>query len=314
MHGTDSGMCTVRLRGAILYPVTKKATHRPIRRRRLGKRLEELREAMGFTQEQAAEALGLNKGTVSRYEAAVTKISVAHTIAMCDTYGVDPKTKAHLIELARRADVRGWWNQYGGATAEWFLDYLALEADTAVLSNYESELIPGLFQTGEYAAEVTARMWPTSQPDEEGIRRRVDLRLDRQKAAFERPRPLTMWAFISEGALRRVVGGPQIMVAQLEHVLELAERPNIIVQVMPFERGAHAGMLSPFVLLEFPDPDIDPGVVYLEQRTSSLYLEGASDVTAYTLAIEHLRAGSLDPDQSVGLIRAIASDLARSDR
>lgn len=298
----------------MLCDVPKNLNHRPIRRRRLGKRLEELREAAGVNVEDVAAQLRVNKATLYRYETAQTKIPVAYATAMCDFYKADAQTKQYLVELARRADEPGWWNQYGGATAVWFEDYLALEADAVSISNYESELIPGLFQTEQYAAEVTARMWPTVSPDEETVSRRVNLRLDRQKAAFERDRPLQMWAFISEGALRRVVGGPAVMAEQLEKVLEFAKKPHITVQVMPFKRGAHPGMISPFVVLEFSDSQADPGVVYLEQRTSSLYLEGASDRDAYTLSLEHLRAGSLDPDQSEELIRAIASDLARSER
>jgi hypothetical protein len=102
------------------------------------------------------------------------------------------------------------------------------------------------------------------------------------------------------------------MADQLEHVREMAKRPNIVVQVIPYDAGAHAGMLSPFVMLNFAQPSIDPTVVYLEQRTGSRYLEGREDAAAYTLAVEHLRARSLDPDQSDHLIGAIASDLARS--
>lgn len=289
-----------------------KPTYKPIRRRRLGKRLEELRLAAGLDLVQAGVKAGLAKSTIWRYEQAETRIPVKSVHALCNAYEVDPVIRERLVDLARRIEEYGWWNQFGGATAEWFEDYLALEADAGSMWTYESELIPGLLQTEEYAVEATSRMWPTSPIDEETVRRRVEVRLLRQKAAFDRPKPLEMWAGISEGALRRVVKNPETMAEQLDHLIDMARRPNIMVQVIPFTQGAHAGMLSPFVILNFPVRAIDPSVVYLEQRTSSLYLEGTEDVEAYTLSVEQLRAWSLDPDQSVELIGAIASDLARS--
>lgn len=258
--------------------------------------------------EEAADRLGLGLTTLYRTEKNGTNKTYL-VLAMSKAYKMDQTLTEYLVELARRAGKRGWWAPYSGSTATTFQDYLSLEEDAVGIRTYEPELIPALLQTEAYAAEVTRRMWTSNSPAGSVIDQRVDLRMQRQTAAFQRGTALHVDAVIHESALRRVVGNPELMTDQVNHLIEVAQWNNIELRILPSGSGAHAGMQGAFVILDFPET-IDPPVIYVEYLTGSLYLEEAIEIDAYRLAYDKLREQALDPDQSLKLARDVASDLA----
>jgi len=145
----------------------------------------------------------------------------------------------------------------------------------------------------------------------EQIGRLVDLRIQRQRRLDDDP-PLELWAILDEAVIRRPVGGTTVMCAQLEHLLVMAERPGLTLQILPFSCGAHAGHGGPFTILEFPDA-VDPTVVYTEHLTGSLFLEADEEISRYTVVFDHLRAEALGSAASIDLIAGVAAELEWAD-
>jgi hypothetical protein len=186
-----------------------------------------------------------------------------------------------------------------------YQDFISLEASAQTVCSYEAQLVPGLLQTEDYARAIAAAsLVGESQEEREQF---VQARLTRQQILI-RDAPLQFWAILSEGALRQMVGGPQVMNAQLRYLIEVStSRPNVNVQVLSFTVGAHAATSGPFVIMKFPEaPDL--GVVYLEGQTGGIYLESADEVARYTLVFEHLRASALSTAATVRLIEEVARD------
>jgi Domain of unknown function (DUF5753) len=173
-----------------------------------------------------------------------------------------------------------------------------------VLLNYESLFVPGLLQTEDYARAALQAGSPTTPPDE--IRRLAEARMSRQ-AVLAREQPLRLWAITDEAALRRLVGGPEVMRAQLEYMATRAALPHVTLQVIPYYVGAHPGMAGSFAVLRFEPDGAD--VAYAEGQASDLFFEREADVRRYNAIFEHLRALALPPAGSVELIRRAASEL-----
>ncbi|WP_262403709.1 DUF5753 domain-containing protein [Actinomadura sp. CNU-125] len=170
--------------------------------------------------------------------------------------------------------------------------------------NYECLFIPGLLQTERYARAAISGVLPECGRDE--IEHRVDARMQRQ-AALTKDQPLKLWAIVDEAALRRAVGGREVLREQLEHLLEVTELPTVHLQVLPFEAGAHPGMHGSFVIMNFPEA-IGPDLVYTETQAGNLFLEEEADIARYSLVFTHLRAGALSPSASASLIKTMAED------
>jgi len=188
---------------------------------------------------------------------------------------------------------------------EWLSLYIGLEQGAAQLRIYDAQLITGVLQTQDYANAIVRR--GTAELTEEQIARRVEFRASRSRVLTREPDPLRLWVVLDEAALRRVVGTRTIMRHQLNHLVGAAEQAKITVQVLPFDHGAHPGMQGPFTILDFPWPT-DPGLVYIEHRCGAFYLEEPEEITAHTIAFEHLCAHALRPDQSVTMIRDLAKE------
>ncbi|MGI8310583.1 DUF5753 domain-containing protein [Saccharopolyspora hattusasensis] len=189
--------------------------------------------------------------------------------------------------------------------SDWFEVYIGLESEAAAVRNFEIDLIPGLLQTEEYARAIIGS-WAPDEPDHDN-EQRTQLRKARQARLTEGAEPLKFWAIISEAAIRQQVGGADVMREQLKHLLSRSKLPNVTVQVLPFQAGAHASLGTGFSILSFPDP-VDPDVVYLEYLTGSLYLEEAEEIERYTLNFDHLRATALDPRDSAKLLGKVARE------
>jgi hypothetical protein len=243
---------------------------------------------------------------ISRWETGDRRIRPADLRVLLDIYDVHGEQREVLLTLAREARQRGWWQSYSSdAVPGWFQVYLGLEAEAAAIHEYAAELVPGLFQTAEYY-RAFLQTAPVAD-DEETIERKIAVRMERQQRLSAADAP-ECWAVLNEAVIRRVVGGPEVMQAQLLHIVELAHRSQGSIQVLPYRAGAHPAMDGSFIILGFPEAQ-DPDVVYLESQTGSLFLEKQPEVTRYRAMFNHLVAKALDPDESKHMIAQVAAEL-----
>jgi hypothetical protein len=217
-------------------------------------------------------------------------------------YGVtDDLTRSGVLSLAQQANAQGWWRQYGDILPDWFEAYLGLEAAAALIRTFELQFVHGLFQTEAYARAVTMLGHRAASADE--IDRRVSLRMKRQDL-LQGPGAPRVWSVMDEAALRRPVGGREVMREQLSRLIEVAGLPRVTVQVVPFRRGGHAGAGGSFTVLRFGQPDL-PDVAYIEQLTSALYLERRADVDHYMEVMNRLSAEALTPAGTIRFLKEI---------
>jgi transcriptional regulator with XRE-family HTH domain len=275
-----------------------------IKRRRLGAALRRLREQSSQSTDDVATELGWSKSKVSRIETAGVTVTPHDVRALLGLYDVLTDEVEQLVTLAREDKQPGWWRQYSEVLPHEFEGYLGLESEAARIFSYQSEVVPGLLQTQDYAKRVLSQHPLTVMPYE--VERSTQLRRARQ-SRLTSDDPVELDAVINEGALRRAVGGPGVMRDQLAHLIATLDLPNITIRVLPFAAGEHPATNGPFTVLEFPDPD-DPHIVYLDVLTTSYYLEGLREVGAYQLAHERLRARALGRDESRAMIVALVEE------
>lgn len=268
-----------------------------VRRRRLGAELRRLRQASGLKGSEVAERLMVSQPKISHMENGNRVIKPRDVRDLCAIYGVsDPQVIDSLMRMAQESGQHGWWHSYGDIPQS---VYIALETDATSLHTYESLVIPALLQTPAYATTVIEETIPHLTAEEAAARLKVRLR--RQYRIYDPARPLRLWAVLDESMLHRVVGSPDIMREQLDHLNALATEPHITVQVLPYTVGAHPGMSGQFSLLGFTDTSA-AGVVCLDRHTSDLCLEKPSDVQHYSMLYDHLQAQALSPDRTRELI------------
>jgi hypothetical protein len=275
-----------------------------MRRRRLARELARLREERGMTIRQAAGALEWDPSKLSRVEGLQRGIIVRDVRRLLDLYQVtgDADREA-LFELARQAKQRGWWQAYADVLPSEYADLIGLEAEAAEIRTYQPELIHGLLQTADYTRAVIRAGRPGDTAAE--VSRRVELRMTRQQI-LDRDDPPRLRVIVNEAAVRRVVGGPDVMRTQLTALAAERERSNVTVQVLPFTAGEHPAMASgPFVLLEFGQA-ADPGVVNAENLTGSLLLDAPDDFRQYARTFDFLQAAALGPRESRDMLIALA--------
>jgi len=271
-----------------------------LRRRELASQLRDLRKRSGRTVDDIARELLCSPPKISRIETGVRPASLRDVRDLCRIYGVDDALRDRLMTLAREAKQEGWWNRYGDIAID---PMIGLEIEAAQISSYESCVIPWMFQTREYARAVIRGILPRIA---DGVMdERVAARLTRQEI-ITRESPPHFWSLVDESAIRRRVGSNQVMRDQLKAMVELAAIPNMTLQVVPFSLGAHPGLNNTFTLLEFESAQ--PPVVSMENMAGSLYLERGSDVDRYREALMYLRAGALDPENSIALIERVGGE------
>ncbi len=277
-----------------------------VRRKRLGIELRRLREQASLTCEEVGQRLDCSGTRISRIETGRIGIRPGDVRELLEIYGVTGTEADALVQLAREARQKGWWHTYGQVLPTWFEAYVGLEAAAVRFRDFQSMVMPGLLQTEDYArAVLRAAPNPGSAED---IDRQVALRMERQ-ATLGQANPPDLWVVLSENIVRVHVGGPAVMRTQLRRLIDVAERSNVTLQVLPFTTAAHVHPISPFTILEFPDA-ADPTVVYLEHLTGSLFLETEEEVRRYTVVFDHLRAEALGTAPSVDLIARVAAELA----
>jgi transcriptional regulator with XRE-family HTH domain len=272
-----------------------------VRGRRLMRELKRLREASGITPDEAAARLDFSRSKIYRLENGKSRIDADDLEDMLDLYSVTSPERDSLIQLGKEARRRGWWTRYKDVFSG---SYVVLESEASDIRRCAS-LVPGIFQTEDYARAVITATGPWLTREE--IERRVTARLTRQKALFSGIQLPRMHVVLDESVLRRQVGGPDITRRQIAALAAAAERPEIAIQVLPFAAGACAGIDGDFVILDFPDPE-DLSVVYVEGLFGDLYLESKGETDRYTLAWQHLAEQTLDPAASLAMIADLAED------
>ncbi len=272
-----------------------------VRGRRLMRELKRLREASGLPPDEAARRLDFSVSKLYRIENGKARIDADDLEDMLDLYDVRSPERDALVALGRDSRRRGWWTTYKDVFTG---SYVGLESDAANIQA-ASHIVPGLFQTADYARAVIAETRPTLDASE--TERRVTARMARQRAVLSRDNPPQIHAVLDEAALRRAIGGAPVMAEQLKALAKASIRPGMTVQVMPFAAGAHAGLEGEFVILSFPDPD-DPPVVYAEGLFGDLYLESKEELDRYTLAWTHVLGKALSPAESTTMIGELAKE------
>jgi transcriptional regulator with XRE-family HTH domain len=277
-----------------------------VQRMLVGARLRRLRVEVGLTREEAAEAIRASEWKIHRLENGQVGFKERDIIDLLGRYGVsDPAEVADFLALAREANAPGWWQHYGDVLPQWFRTYVDLESAASLIRTYEGQFVPGLLQTDGYMRAVVQGAHLEESAEEVG--RRVRLRMARQ-VLLTRQDPPRLWAVVDEAALRRPVGGPEVMRGQLERLVEATKLPNITLQILPFNSGAHAAMAGAFSVLRFPDREL-PDVVYLEHLTSALYLDKRDEVERYMNVMEVLCVESEPPARTVDILTGILDEL-----
>jgi transcriptional regulator with XRE-family HTH domain len=273
-------------------------------RRELG---EELRRLRGARRGAAvARALGWSESKLSRIETARTGISEPDLDRLLSAYGARPDDRQRLRDLARRGRGRVWWTPYRSSVPAPYDEYVALEAEAVVMSEWETQIVPGLLQTDEYARAVIEVGADIGDP--ETIQRRLALRMARQTVLVRQPLP-RLSVVLDEAVLHREVGGPDVLQRQLHRLYEASTRPGVEIRVLPFSAGAHAALSESFMILDFAAGARGP-VVHSEGLTGGLFHLKGEDVQIYREAFEDLRRRALPLQESRDLITR-TSDVSR---
>ncbi len=269
-----------------------------VRRILLGSQLRRLRESRGVTREDAGYSIRASESKISRMELGRVSFKARDVADLLTLYGVtDDAEREPLLNLAKDSSVAGWWHSYNDVLPSWFQTYVGLEGATSQIDTYEVQFVHGLLQTEEYAHAVVSSGHKAKRLSKAEIERRVALRMERQKILFQE-NSTVLRCVLDEAVLRRPFGGPAVMDKQIQHLIDLSERPNIQLQVVTFDLGGHPAESGAFTVLRFPEPEI-PDLVYLEQLTGSLYLDKPEEVAAYGAVLDRLiEDGSLSPRES----------------
>jgi transcriptional regulator with XRE-family HTH domain len=274
-----------------------------LRRRRLAAELRTLREQSGLSATEAAKKLGWQPSRISRIETRQSGLTAPDLRKLLDEYGVeDTGYRGYLAELARRVNERGWWQKYASLIGSEYADLIGLETEARTIRTYQQELVPGLLQTPDYARAVIRASRPTDTSEE--VNRRAEIRTERQEILTrDDPPPARFSVVLSEGVLRRPVGGYDVMREQLEYLMRPRDRANVTVQVLPFDAGVHPSMVGPFTAMTFPDPD-DLGVVNVENAAGALFLEEPTELRIYEELWSTLQARALSADDTQAFLKS----------
>jgi transcriptional regulator with XRE-family HTH domain len=273
-----------------------------VRRILLGSQLRRLRETRGVSRQEAGYVIRASESKISRLELGRVSFKERDVADLLTLYGVaDEAEREALLRLARDANAPGWWHRYGDVLPHWFQTYVGLEEAASLIRTYELQFVPGLLQSEAYAREVFKL--GNADASTHAIDQRVELRMQRQERLVG-PNAPRLWAVLDEAALRRPIGGHDVMRGQVEHLLAVSKLPNITLQIMPFTFGGHAAEGGAFSILRFPETDL-PDVVYIETLTGALYLDKRDDVDVYMQAMERLAVDSATPEGTAETLGAI---------
>jgi hypothetical protein len=265
-----------------------------------------------ITVRAAARELEWSEQKIWRIETGQVAMRSLDVRAMCEAYRAPTDLTEALMALARETKARGWWQAYGDTLPDWFDLYVGLEEAASDLDWYEDKLVPGLFQTARYIAEIVRIHLP--HLSEEEIERRVRLRTDRQAILTRPVATPRLRVALSETILRWPIGSSALMVEQLAHLVYVSEYPNVELRVVPFAAGSCPGVITgPFTILRFPEEGgrgiaTEPPTVYVEGLTGGLYLDKPAEVEQYHVKFQGIWDAALDDQAS----RRLIAEAARS--
>lgn len=269
------------------------------RKRQVGIRLRTLRERSGLSAEQAGELAGVSKATVSRYERGKGTIKWNLVDQLCRAGGASDAERQDLVALAKSSQhTDGWWVPYAGRLSDPMLLLLALEYEATRINHFSLGVIPGLLQTLDYARSIAPT--PEGALPQSEVEDYLSIRMQRPAEVLDRPAPPRFQVVLDEAVLQRSTGGPEVMVAQLEHLLARGREPNITIQVLPLDSGSYSAALSTFVVYGGTEPALD--VIYLENQAGSLFLEAEAAREKYRNTFNFLRQEALDARSSAAMI------------
>lgn len=276
-------------------------------RMQVGARLRELREARGISREEAGERIRASNSKMSRLERGRHSFKTRDVVDLLELYVADEEDRETLLALAQQAKEPAWWQAYSDVIPSWFGQYLGLEQSATVIRSYESQVIPALLQTPDYA-RAAVRLEPHGAQDAtaEDIERRIDLRIARQEVLRRDVGAATLWAIIDEAALRRPLGGWAVMHDQLQRLVEDAERPNVNIQVLPFAAGGHPALGGPITVLRFAENHL-PDTVYLEHLSGASYPE-KHEAIVFQHIMNSLAVQSDQPADSIAFVKHLLDE------
>jgi transcriptional regulator with XRE-family HTH domain len=267
-----------------------------VRRRELGTLLKQLRIQRGWTAEQVGEWLRFSPSKMSRLETGHRGANARDVNALCDLYGADDEQRRRLLELASEGKQRAWWQPLGLPYSR----YVGLESDAVSISDFGLGFIPGLLQTADYARAIVRVVSPDMAP--EVVEQRVQGRMARQQL-LDRENPPRFEAVVDESVLHRAVGSGAVMRVQLQRLLELSERPNFTLRVIPYEAGALPAGNNKFIILRFASAEVKD-VVFIEGLTRELYLDDPDEVETYNTTFRTLVQLAASTDETRAIIAA----------
>lgn len=278
-----------------------------VQRRRLRTELRRARQQAELTQEQVATAMDWSLSKVIRIEAGSVGVSTNDLKALLRLYKIfDDEQTADLIALARAGRERSWQSAYRDVVSPRLLQLIEYEASASISRNFQPLLVPGLLQTEEYARAVLGQFAaPTTA---ERIDAQVEVRMRRQELV-DRDDPPLLFFILDEAVTHRMVASPAVMRRQVRKLIELAGRPHVTVEIVPFSAGVHPGLQGPFVIYEFPDP-ADDDVLYLENPLGDVISrDSPEEILRYRVAFEELRKLSLGRDGSLTFLDNLAKEM-----
>ncbi|MFJ7334228.1 helix-turn-helix domain-containing protein [Streptomyces sp. NPDC101110] len=268
----------------------------------VGVQLAGFREDAGFAQDQAARAAGFSAAKLSRIESGKGRRPPTENDvrALLELYGTDDYEASVLLKLLQRAGEPGWWQRYDKRLMpEWFDRLVGLQEAAATIRTFEIQYVPGLLQTSAYTRAVVERGLPNAPAGE--VQRRVELRMQRARLLSRADAP-QLWAIIDESVLLRVLGSAEVMREQLAHLVDMAERPHVTLQIVPLSVTNASAPAIPITYLRFGGLDL-PDVVYLEHIRSANFLEDRDETEEYRIALDRLADEALKPRDSLELLR-----------
>jgi transcriptional regulator with XRE-family HTH domain len=266
----------------------------------IGSTLRRLRTEKGITRDEAANAIRATAWKIHRLENGQVGFKDRDLVDLLRLYGITNQQEIDsLLERAREANSPGWWFHYGDVVPPWLRTYMDLESAASLIRTYQGQLVPGLLQTADYARATIAGMLLPRTPEE--VERRVTLKLARQQILTQPAGP-RLWAVVDEAAVRRPVGGEQVMREQLERLIDAAGLPSVVLQILPVSVGAHPALAGAFSILRFADLEL-PDIVYVEHLVNAQYLDKRDDVNPYLHVMDSISVRAAPPSKTVEILR-----------
>jgi transcriptional regulator with XRE-family HTH domain len=273
----------------------------------LSRQLQARRTKAGLSRDEAGKLLRVTAATIRRMEMAEVTLKIPYLQILLPAYGVLDDETAVFLRLTDEANRPGWWQRFHDVLPDWFSGYVSLEEAARTIRTYEPHFVPGLIQTEDYAREILTTGAVGRMTDPHRIERHVALRMERQDL-LTRPDAPAYWAVLDETVLRRPVNSAAVMRAQIDRLMEVAELPNVTIQIAEFSSGHHPGTYSPFVLFRFGVPEV-PDMVYIEYLTGALYLDEDSEVSQHMEAMDRVVAHAESTSRTKELLEKFRREL-----